>query len=82
MKLALSRDAQKQFRKLPTNEQKKIISKLVSLEQNPMSGKKLEGEINDFRSLQIWPYRIIYEINVAEKRIEVHKIAHRQRAYK
>lgn len=82
MKVALSKDAQKQYNRLPIQEQKKVREKLVQLEQNPLSGKKLEGELLGIYTLRAWPYRILYEINVLEKRIEIHKILHRQGAYK
>lgn len=78
----LSRDAHKQYKLLPKAEQKKVRKKLLLLEMDPTAGKKLTGELIGIRSLRAWPYRIIYEINETEKRIEIHKIAHRQGAYK
>ena len=81
MKVTLSEDAQKQYKRLPKSAQIKIFRKLEVLSKNPYSGKKLGGELGDFWSLRVWPYRIIYEINQKEKRIEVHKIRHRQGAY-
>ncbi len=82
MKVALSKDAQKQYKRLPIKEQKKINKNLANLEQNPLTGKKLEGEMQGIYSLRAWPYRILYEINALEKRIEIHKILHRQGSYK
>lgn len=81
MKVAFSKDAQKQYKRLPKSQQTKILKKLVGLEKNPNAGKKLEGELKGFRSLRAWPYRILYEINKTGQRIEVHKIAHRQGVY-
>lgn len=82
MKVALSEDAQKQYKRLPKTQQTKINKKLIILQQNPYSGKKLAGEFSDFWVIRAWPYRIIYEINEKAKRIEIHKIKHRQGAYK
>lgn len=82
MRVALSENAQKQYIKLPTFIKTRIDNKINSLEQNPYSGKKLSGEFKNFWSIRAWPYRIIYEINETERRIEVHKIAHRQGAYR
>ena len=82
MKVALSKDAQKQYERLPKAQQAKVLKKILGLEQNPNSGKKLEGELRGFFSLRAWPYRILYEINKSKQIIEVHKIAHRQGAYK
>ncbi len=82
MLVVLSKDALKQYQHLPKSEQVKIKKRLHVLEQDPHSGKKLTGELQGIFSLKVWPYRILYEINKIKKRIEVHKIAHRQSAYK
>ncbi|MBI3379447.1 type II toxin-antitoxin system RelE/ParE family toxin [Candidatus Gottesmanbacteria bacterium] len=82
MQVILSKDAKKQYDHLPQREQKKIKKKLSSLEVNPLAGKKLSGELSLYRSLRVWPYRIIYTINESQKRIEVSDIEHRQGAYK
>lgn len=82
MQVILSKDAQKQYEHLPKSEQKKIRKKLITLEENSTAGKKLTGELTGIYSLRAWPYRILYEINEKLQRIEIHKIAHRQSAYK
>lgn len=71
MQVILSDDAKKQYDHLPESEQKKVKKKLLSLEKNPLSGKKLAGELAAYRSLRVWPYRIIYIINDEKKRVEV-----------
>ena len=82
MLVIISKDAHKQYEHLSKSEQIKVRKKILLLAENPTAGKKLVGELRGIRSLRVWPYRIIYEINEAKKRIEVHKIAHRQGAYK
>jgi mRNA-degrading endonuclease RelE of RelBE toxin-antitoxin system len=82
MNVLLSKDATKQFKHLPKIDQTKIYKKLTLLQDNPYEGKKLAGELEKIRSFRVWPYRILYEINEENKTIEVHKIAHRQSAYK
>lgn len=82
MDIILSKDASKQYKRLPKSEQTKIHKKLLVLQQNPCEGKKLTGELEGVRSLRVWPYRIIYEINKEKKTVEIHKIAHRQGVYK
>lgn len=82
MKVALSKDAQKQYERLPKSQKSKILKKIMGLQQNPRTGKMLEGELKGFRSLHAWPYRILYELNEEKQLIEVHKIAHRQGVYK
>jgi len=82
MDVVLSKNAQKEYERLPNSVQVKIKKKLKTLETNPYSSKKLTGEFKGMYSLRAWPYRILYEINETEKRIEILKIAHRQGAYR
>ena len=82
MKVILSSKATKEYSKLPPTERKKVKKKLVFLEQFPYSGKKLGGELSGDRDIRAWPYRIVYNINPKEKRVEVSKIQHRHGVYK
>lgn len=81
MQVALSDNAAKQYKRLPKSAQAKVKKKLLLLTTNPYTGKRLSGELVGIYSLRAWPYRILYEIHEQEKRIEVHKIKHRQGAY-
>jgi len=78
--MILSKEAIKDLDNLPTAEKKKVIKKLTFLEKNPLSGKQLTGKLQDIRSLKAWPYRILYEFK--DLNVIVHRIAHRQGAYK
>ncbi|MBU4210447.1 type II toxin-antitoxin system RelE/ParE family toxin [Patescibacteria group bacterium] len=80
MKLEFSPTAQKQLKKLPKHQIKKIIKKINLLEKDPNYGKKLQGELKNKFSLRAWPYRIVYKINNQILYIVV--IQHRQSAYK
>lgn len=82
MEIILTPQALKQYNHLPKSEQIKIKKKLRSLEENPQEGKKLSGELAELRSLRAWPYRIIYYIDVSQKKIFVITVAHRQGVYK
>lgn len=82
MQLALSRKALREYERISKQERVKIKKKLISLENNPLSGKKLGGKLVGYFSIKAWPYRILYEINKKKNIIEVHKISHRQDAYK
>jgi mRNA interferase RelE/StbE len=81
MQVILSKDAVKHLKRLPKSEKLKIEKKLLRLQENPYSGKKLSGELEMSRSLKAWPYRIIYSVNENEKIVEVSDILHRQGAY-
>ena len=80
-KVTITPQATKQFKHLPSSEQTKIKKKLVSLEKNPLAGKKLSGELSQLRSLKVWPYRIIYHIDQNKQSIFITSILHRQGAY-
>lgn len=82
MLVILSKDSKKQYDHLSPSEQKKVKKKLLSLEINPLGGKKLSGDLSMFRSLRVWPYRIIYTINKEGRRVEVSDIEHRRGVYK
>jgi len=78
----LSREAQKHYNYLSKSNKGKVKKKLLALQENPLSGKKLTGSLTNYRSLRVWPYRIIYTINKQEQKIEVSDILHRQGAYR
>lgn len=82
MQVILSKNAARQYKRLPKPEQAKVKKKLITLEANPLSGKRLSGELAEDRSLRAWPYRIIYSVNEIEQQVEVSDILHRQSAYK
>lgn len=82
LKLVLTKNSEKDFAKLPKVEKKKILKKLKTIETNPLSGKPLTGELKSSYSVRAWPYRIIYELDNKNKAIVIHKIQHRQGAYK
>lgn len=77
----LSKNAEKEFARLPKTEKKKIFKKILTLQSDPFAGKLLAGELQGLFSLRAWPYRIIYEIKKPDKVI-IHHILHRQKAYK
>lgn len=81
MNVFLTREAQKQYKKLTQSNKEKIDKKIILLEKEPFIGKKLSGEYKETRSLKAWPYRIVYFINERKKEIWIVSILHRQGAY-
>jgi len=77
----LTPQAQEDIKKIPKTEKNKIKKKLLLLEKEPFSGKKLMGKLKDLYSLKAWPYRIIYYLDKKNNCWLVH-ILHRQEAYK
>ncbi len=82
MEIIITPEAEKQYRRLPKSEQKKIKRKLLVLERNPLAGKKLSGSLAETRSLKVWPHRILYYIDRNKSTIFVATITHRQGVYK
>ncbi len=81
MEIIVTPEAEKQYKKLPKVEQKKVKKKLFLLEHYPKAGKKLLGAFSEVYSLRAWPYRILYYINESKNKIYIVTIAHRQGVY-
>jgi addiction module RelE/StbE family toxin len=80
-KVILSRKAESDLDNLPKKDQKKVVKKIRSLEEEPFLGKQLVGKLKGLRSLRTWPYRIIYEFQ-KPSRVIILKIIHRKDAYR
>lgn len=80
--IIFNKDTQKQYNKLSNTIKPKLAKSLASLSQSPFKGKKLGGDLSGLRSLRFWPYRVLYEVNISKREIRIHKISHRQGAYK
>ena len=82
MNVELTDRAKHQLKKLPKDQQKKVVGKLQLLGPSPLIGKLLSGELKGLRGFRAWPYRIIYYIDLNKKTIFVTDILHRQGVYK
>ena len=74
--------AQKHLNKIPAHYQGKIKLALVALQGDPFLGKRLFGKYEGQYSINVWPYRIIYEVHRNILLILVLDIDHRQGIYK
>lgn len=81
MKVKLSSKSIKELQKLPIAERKKVIKKLHILENSPLVGKKLQGQLASLFSFKAWPYRIIYQFLPGKKIVYIVTIQHRQSVY-
>jgi mRNA interferase RelE/StbE len=79
----IEKKAEKDLRKLPKNYQNKIIQKILDLKNNPkpIDVRKIASSENYYR-VRVGDYRIIYEINYKEKRINIFRVRHRKEAYR
>ena len=82
IRVRYSRTSLKQLKKLPKAKQLEVLKKIEKLKNYPLSGKKLKGPLNKFRSLRSWPYRIIYQYQNSEEVIKINVIQYRQSSYK
>ena len=82
MKVNYSKTSLKQLKNLPKTTQVEVLKKIEKLKYNPDAGKKLKGPLKNFRSLKVWPYRIIYQYSDSDKVILINVIQHRQSIYK
>lgn len=78
----LSRSAEKDLNKVDTKFKPHIFAALFDLRKNPYLGKKLKGKFQDYYSLRLGIYRIIYRIYKKELNILVIRIGHRQGVYR
>jgi mRNA interferase RelE/StbE len=79
----IEKKAEKDLRRLPKNYQNKIIQKIFNLKDNPkpIEARKIISSENYYR-IKVGDYRIIYEINYKEKRINIFRARHRKEAYR
>jgi mRNA interferase RelE/StbE len=81
--IEFSSTAERQFKKLSVQHQKRLTPKINALAENPRpSGmKKLEGE-DDLYRVRVGDYRIIYQIQDDKLIVLVVKIGDRKEIYK
>jgi mRNA interferase RelE/StbE len=81
--LVLKPAVEKDLRSLPTNLVERVFDRIEALEDDPFPRQslKLEGSEQMYR-LRVGDYRIIYEIDHANRQITVHHVRHRREAYR
>ncbi len=78
----ISKAANKQANKLPEKIHDKIDEAFDKLQQNPLIGEKLHGELKGYFKYRIGDYRIVYSFDPEESILYISKIEHRQGVYK
>ena len=74
--------AEKERRKLPPKDQKRILKAIISLETDPFRGKQLHGDFAGAWAIRVWPYRVVYTIESNIVTVTVLRIGHRKDIYK
>jgi mRNA interferase RelE/StbE len=81
MALFLTRTFQKSFCRLPKNIQPKVEAALREIYSNPVTGKRLLGDLEGEFSLRVGAYRIIYFLD-EKNNIWVETVRHRKEVYR
>jgi mRNA interferase RelE/StbE len=80
--LRFSEKAQKDLNAINPEKRKRILTALTIISNDPLSGKKMQGDLKGLYSYRIWPYRIIYKVYKKILLIVIIRIGHRQGVYK
>ncbi|MEL7315348.1 MAG: type II toxin-antitoxin system RelE/ParE family toxin [Cyanobacteria bacterium J06559_3] len=82
-RIEFAKNATKQFKALPANEQHRLKPKIDALaaEPRPAGVVKLSGEENLYR-IRVGNYRIIYTIEDKQLLVLVLKLGHRREIYR
>ena len=78
----VEKPVKKKLLKLPLHVHKRIIKALETIQENPIEGIKLHGELDRYYKYRVGDYRIVYSFNTKESIVTVVKIEHRQGVYK
>ncbi len=81
--IRISASAEKQLKKLPRDDQKRVAAAIMALGENPHPPgvRKLSGYDDVFR-IRVGNYRILFSVSEAEVIIIVLKIGHRRDVYR
>jgi len=79
----LERAAEKDLRRLDTEDFHGVISRIKNLKKNarPPRCHKIAGSKRDWR-IRVGNYRILYEIDLKTKVVKVMRVKHRREAYR
>jgi mRNA interferase RelE/StbE len=81
--LVIKRSAEKELKKLPVGDLRRVVDRIRGLTQQPRpSGcEKLSGEAERYR-IRLGDYRIVYGIDDSAHVVEIFKIGHRREVYR
>lgn len=77
------RSAEKELRSIDTSDIPPLVAAAEAVSENlfPVGCKKLQGAESIYR-IRVGDYRIIYEVQVKQKKIVIEHIRHRKDAYR
>jgi len=74
--------AEKQFMRLTKVVRLRVAQAIAKLASDPHLGKRLKGELEEYRSYRVGDYRIVYYIRQKLVQVEIIRVAHRREAYR
>jgi mRNA interferase RelE/StbE len=80
--LRIKRSAEKEMRRVPKADLRRIVERIESLatEPRPLGSEKLFGE--DAYRIRQGDYRILYAVDDEQRTIEIIEIGHRREVYR
>jgi len=81
-KLLVTRQFEKDIKKLDKSIRERILKKIEELKTRPLSFKALHGILKGKYSLRIGDYRVIYVVDDKKKIVTIFCVDHRGRIYK
>jgi mRNA interferase RelE/StbE len=82
--IVLTREAQKDYRKLTKSVARRVNQCLDNLVENPLQYPQaipLKGKFAGFYRWRVGDWRVVYEVNTDEQVVTVLQIAHRSKVY-
>jgi mRNA interferase RelE/StbE len=67
----------KSLKKIQLPWRERILDAMSELAQNPYLSEKMSGKLRGKRKIRVWPYRIIYKVDIRRRRIIVTDVGHR-----
>jgi len=82
-KVHLERAAERDLKRLPADPFWRVVSRIKALADDPRPPgcRKIRGSRNDWR-IRIGSYRVVYEVDDAERAVRVMRVRHRREAYR
>lgn len=78
----IQKKARKQYNTLMEQDRVRVVRALQSLREDPLHGKKLEGDLDGYYAIRVWPYRVVYTIEQKIVTVTVVAIGHRKDVYR
>ena len=80
-RIIFKKKATKQISKLRAKDRVRVGEAIDELRTNPFIGNKLDGDLDGFYAIRVWPYRIVYSIEKEIITVNILSVGHRKDVY-